>query len=1023
MENIEQKSHSYYRLHEKIALVSLLKKEMKKHSTSNRFSGNFSCVSSDTHSPKTQRNTNNNNNISPQPTDEQNTLLQFYIVNVSRERNLHLSTCSYDKRLLIFFNISNGLHKLGVRNGDILIFLNQYNILQPPIALTIDRVKSEFSALRRKNKLIQIGICRSLDQSLYNNTTIKHLSTLTFNEFENLSQNEEFITTNEKSSINIESKKLLNLFSTKRKSITIQKRNSNSYRDSGFVETDVDHSLISNSNKYRSKTSPEQSEEDDSMVTQKSFDLSDEQSIKKKTKTSVVDQVKIQSGKQSSRISSRQLLNKYRQSQNNLPTEILTDGCFIYRRQIIKKPTSNAVILRGREIAYQAANSPTIPSSMPNYTDDQIRELYGELDKNTRRLQENEYIFHTPMIDAWNEKSSSNQNQLLDKCPLPKFHIDKNNQTILMTTYLSTGLSNPRIISNDKETIRGSFRTSIADRTTISPSPILLNVDFDYNKLTTISTDLNDQSAFLEDSQQKTSINSIDKQSEIIDSALSSFDLHTTDHHSSPQHFNEESIALINNVNSIAPKIISSPIKTSETMDIDSLIDLDDETTISYNTAEEFRMETDPDSILSNKNNERTNIHHCQSINTDALFTHNDYLNIIKSSENNSSYDPFMPSIEKNQQNIFTDNYQSSSTINIDHLIIKDKDIDKNSSIYNLIKIIYDINQKQSDHSPIIFHHTKTQTEKESKINEKYSNIKMLTDNQNKLIKVNNSNVVIDQSLSVTSQELTDKSVNEFNNLEAIIHKVESLIKQSIEPEQNLNILQTNLSSINNLSQIFNDSFLKNQNDDDDDDHDHHQLLINDENNYHQKINDIDEDFEELYQHYVTDLNQYQTKIQHIDKFEQNQHILTPITEESITLVERSNDDKIIKINDNEQYCLLLTVQRQSNHIGHYGFELEQTINEKIIISSIIDSNYCPHLNIGDEIISINHNSTLITLEQCHLLFHSLWYNQCEYVQIVVNKPIYTSIIPMSESMSLQSSSLSWPLSIAESGKIIAVFF
>ncbi|CAF4088974.1 unnamed protein product, partial [Rotaria sordida] len=263
---------------------------------------NFSCVSSDTHSPKTQRNTNNNNNISPQPTDEQNTLLQFYIVNVSRERNLHLSTCSYDKRLLIFFNISNGLHKLGVRNGDILIFLNQYNILQPPIALTIDRVKSEFSALRRKNKLIQIGICRSLDQSLYNNTTIKHLSTLTFNEFENLSQNEEFITTNEKSSINIESKKLLNLFSTKRKSITIQKRNSNSYRDSGFVETDVDHSLISNSNKYRSKTSPEQSEEDDSMVTQKSFDLSDEQSIKKKTKTSVVDQVKIQSGKQSSRM-------------------------------------------------------------------------------------------------------------------------------------------------------------------------------------------------------------------------------------------------------------------------------------------------------------------------------------------------------------------------------------------------------------------------------------------------------------------------------------------------------------------------------------------------------------------------------------------------------------------------------------------------------------------------------------------------------------------------------------------------
>lgn len=32
MEDIEHDSYSYYRLYEKIALVSLLKKEMKKHS-------------------------------------------------------------------------------------------------------------------------------------------------------------------------------------------------------------------------------------------------------------------------------------------------------------------------------------------------------------------------------------------------------------------------------------------------------------------------------------------------------------------------------------------------------------------------------------------------------------------------------------------------------------------------------------------------------------------------------------------------------------------------------------------------------------------------------------------------------------------------------------------------------------------------------------------------------------------------------------------------------------------------------
>jgi hypothetical protein len=39
MEEIEQDSYSYYRLHEKIALVSLLKKEMRKHSTLKKCSG------------------------------------------------------------------------------------------------------------------------------------------------------------------------------------------------------------------------------------------------------------------------------------------------------------------------------------------------------------------------------------------------------------------------------------------------------------------------------------------------------------------------------------------------------------------------------------------------------------------------------------------------------------------------------------------------------------------------------------------------------------------------------------------------------------------------------------------------------------------------------------------------------------------------------------------------------------------------------------------------------------------------
>ena len=51
--------------------------------------------------------------------------------------------------------------------------------------------KSEFIALRRQHKTIQIGICRCFNRSLFNNTTLKHLSSLTINEFQNLSQNEE----------------------------------------------------------------------------------------------------------------------------------------------------------------------------------------------------------------------------------------------------------------------------------------------------------------------------------------------------------------------------------------------------------------------------------------------------------------------------------------------------------------------------------------------------------------------------------------------------------------------------------------------------------------------------------------------------------------------------------------------------------------------------------------------------------------------------------------------------------------
>lgn len=172
----------------------------------------------------------------------------------------------------------------------------------------------------------------------------------------------------------------------------------------------------------------------------------------------------------------------------------MTDACFVYRRQVIRQTDSHAMILRGREIAREAANAPLLPSSMQNYSDDQIRELYGEVEQKRRRSHEDQRIFHTPMIDAWNEQplwklSSSSSN--LGHCPVPKFRLDKNDQTLLMATCFSTGLSNRPVVStcNEKDIVRGSFRTSVGERTSVSPSPLLLNVCFDLNKLNSAAMD------------------------------------------------------------------------------------------------------------------------------------------------------------------------------------------------------------------------------------------------------------------------------------------------------------------------------------------------------------------------------------------------------------------------------------------------------------------------------------------------------------------------------------------------------
>ena len=63
---------------------------------------------------------NNNNNTTTPAIDEQNPLLEFYIYDVTHERNLHLTIDANDKRLIIFHNISKSLYSTGIRNGKLI---------------------------------------------------------------------------------------------------------------------------------------------------------------------------------------------------------------------------------------------------------------------------------------------------------------------------------------------------------------------------------------------------------------------------------------------------------------------------------------------------------------------------------------------------------------------------------------------------------------------------------------------------------------------------------------------------------------------------------------------------------------------------------------------------------------------------------------------------------------------------------------------------------------------------------------
>ncbi|CAF1256951.1 unnamed protein product [Adineta ricciae] len=751
--------------------------------------------------------------------------------------------------------------------GDVLIFLNDTNIIKPPVALSIDRVKSEFTALRRQNKTIQIGICRCADRSVFNNATVQHLGSLILHEFENLSRREESNDTQALTTIvHSESKKLLSLFSNKKKSFSIKKRKSIPKKTN---ETDQNKTLTVKNNENRPLV-----------------------------KQSPTDHVDMQSKKESSLNKLAQKLGPVHQ---NPSTQILTDACFIYRRQIVKQPDTNAMILRGREIAYEAANSPVLPLSMPSYSHDQIRELYGEIDRKTRRLQENQYIFHTPMIDAWNETppwslsstSSLNQNQ----CPLPKFRLDKNDQTLLMTSFLSTGLSNRPTPSgsNEKDAIRGSFRTSVGERTSVSPSPLLLNVRFDYNKVDSTGMTSKDETSFFNDIQQKISI---EKTSDII----SAFDLDFLQQNDSKQ-----SIEPTNDVNSSPPKLDPPVIKSDDdAIDIDSLIDIDEQTALAYHMDKESSIDAELHSLFSVPN-PATICTHPQAVDSHEIVKQDNRMNTITSPDDSCYHDALTSSI---QSSIFSDNF------------------------FEQIETLNHINKIQKLES----------------------------------LHVDESN--------------TPCEINQ--NPACLYHLVFSYDEQLIE-EQDDGV--TNTESVSNLTQ---DRAVVQR-----------ESPTNDENNYRQITSDIDEDFEELYQRYLTNLSQYHKILEQIEEVEQKQKQLSPIDE----------NPNVKEFNSNN---FQLSVQRQGNHIGHYGFEIDQTLDEKIKISSIIDSTYCPGLNVGDEIVGIDNISALASLEQYHLLLNSLWHDQCEYLDLIVKKPLNIPTGAVCQPVSSHSNILSWPIPKAE---------
>ena len=276
-----------------------------------------------------------------------------------------------------------------------------------------------------------------------------------------------------------------------------------------------------------------------------------------------------------------------------------------------------------------------------------------------------------------------------------------------------------------------------------------------------------------------------------------------------------------------------------------------------------------------------------------------------------------------------------------------------------------------------------------------------------------------------------DETMNEMETSETITYEIESSLALPRRSLQDSSATASSRPQVGNLSQIISGTLLASSNYQRDESPPGRSssLRLNiarpplyDEEIYEEygyrrtttdgQSDDVVEKFEELCRRYSNSLEQYQSTTGKIDddinQFErqfnrpQDESAHTPTSEttseELITTIER-----VIDMHDEEprshrhatdNYSSTLSVERQPNRLGSYGFDLKETGESKIQIAAVTNASYYPHLMVDDELVSVNHNRSFQSLDECQDLLESLWREHSEYVQITIIKTGHIPILP-----------------------------